>query len=89
MPTVRPRHAVIETDDITSALRIAARRWPADRDRPSVLIRHLIEAGATAAARGEEDAIALRRAAIRAASGSMTGVYEPGYLERLRDEWPE
>jgi bifunctional DNA-binding transcriptional regulator/antitoxin component of YhaV-PrlF toxin-antitoxin module len=28
-----------------------------------------------------------RRAAIRASAGSLTGVYQPGELERLRDEW--
>jgi AbrB family looped-hinge helix DNA binding protein len=35
-----------------------------------------------------EDSLAeRRRRAIRAAAGTMTGVYEPGYLDRLRDEW--
>jgi len=29
-----------------------------------------------------------RRAAILRTSGALTGVYEPGYLERLRDDWP-
>ncbi len=28
-----------------------------------------------------------RRAAIERTAGSLTGVYEPGGLERLRDEW--
>jgi AbrB family looped-hinge helix DNA binding protein len=28
-----------------------------------------------------------RLKAIRETAGSMTGVYEPGYLEQLRDEW--
>ena len=28
-----------------------------------------------------------RRAAIAATAGSLTGVYEPGSLDRLRDEW--
>jgi hypothetical protein len=29
-----------------------------------------------------------RREAIRRTSGGLTGVYEPGHLERLRDDWP-
>jgi bifunctional DNA-binding transcriptional regulator/antitoxin component of YhaV-PrlF toxin-antitoxin module len=28
-----------------------------------------------------------RRRAIEETAGSLTGVYEPGYLDRLRDEW--
>jgi bifunctional DNA-binding transcriptional regulator/antitoxin component of YhaV-PrlF toxin-antitoxin module len=28
-----------------------------------------------------------RRAAIRATAGSLPGVWEPGDLDRLRDEW--
>jgi hypothetical protein len=28
-----------------------------------------------------------RREAIAKTAGSLTGVYRPGYLEKLRDEW--
>ncbi|MGB6771065.1 MAG: AbrB/MazE/SpoVT family DNA-binding domain-containing protein [Candidatus Dormiibacterota bacterium] len=28
-----------------------------------------------------------RERAIRQEAGSLTGLYEPGYLDRLRDEW--
>jgi AbrB family looped-hinge helix DNA binding protein len=35
-----------------------------------------------------EEGLAERRLrAIAAVAGSMAGVYEPGYLDRLRDEW--
>ena len=35
-----------------------------------------------------EDGLAARRLrAIDAVAGTMAGVYEPGYLDRLRDEW--
>jgi hypothetical protein len=30
-----------------------------------------------------------RRAAIARTSGSLTGMYEPDYLERLRSDWIE
>jgi bifunctional DNA-binding transcriptional regulator/antitoxin component of YhaV-PrlF toxin-antitoxin module len=30
---------------------------------------------------------ARRRRAIEGVAGSLPGVYEPGYLDRLRDEW--
>jgi hypothetical protein len=29
-----------------------------------------------------------RRQVIRETSGALTGVYEPGYAERLCDDWP-
>jgi hypothetical protein len=35
-----------------------------------------------------EVAAARRREAIRRTSGALTGVFEPDYLERLRDDWP-
>lgn len=35
----------------------------------------------------EEGLAERRRRAIDALAGSMPGVYEPGYLDRLRDEW--
>lgn len=88
MPTTRARHAITETPEITAALDVAARRWPEDRDRPAVLLRRLIEAGAGTVADDAETTTARRQAAIIAASGSMTGVYGPGYLAELRDEWP-
>ena len=30
-----------------------------------------------------------RRLAIAELNGSLTGVYEPGYLDALRQDWPE
>ena len=92
MPTTRPRHALTETPELAEALRAAARRWPQDRGRPSVLLRRLIDEGvrsiepdgAAAAARSTSRLDALQRI-----SGSYTGLYEPGYLESLRGEWPE
>jgi hypothetical protein len=35
----------------------------------------------------EEGLAERRRKALAAVAGSLPGVYEPGYLDRLRDEW--
>lgn len=89
MPTVRPRHAITETDAVTAALEAAARKWPEDRDRPARLLAHLVEVGFhTIEVELDEKAFA-RRQALERLKGSMTGVYGPGYLEELRAEWPE
>jgi AbrB family looped-hinge helix DNA binding protein len=37
--------------------------------------------------RREEGLAERRRQAIREVAGTMPGVYEPGYLDHLRDEW--
>ncbi len=35
----------------------------------------------------EEGLAERRRRAIQLAAGTLTGLYEPGYLDHLRDEW--
>lgn len=77
-----------ETDDVSKALRAAARRWPEDRDRPARLLRRLIGEGLKSIEPESVERPA-RLEALRRISGSYTGLYEPGYLEDLRAEWPE
>lgn len=89
MPTTKPRHAITETEQISTALAAAAKRWPDDADRPARLLRRLIEAGYESIAAEVAAALDRRREAIRGISGALTGAYEPGYLEDLREEWPE
>ena len=36
---------------------------------------------------GEQGLAERRRRAIRQMAGSLADVYEPGYLDKLRDEW--
>jgi hypothetical protein len=86
MPTSRPRHTLTETDELAAALDAAARRWPDDAASRSRLLLRLVEAGARAI--DEEHRHARRRAAVDRTHGQFRGVYGPGYLERLRDEWP-
>ena len=87
MPTTRPRLTITETDSLAEALDEAAKRWPEVGSRRELLLR-LVEQGRRAIEADEADARERRHTAIRRVSGSMTGVYEPGYLERLRDDWP-
>jgi hypothetical protein len=49
----------------------------------------LVEAGQHAIGEERDRERARRRAAVERTAGALTGVYPPGYLERLRDEWPE
>lgn len=86
MPTTRPRHFVTETDDLAEALDRAAKRWPGV-SRPQLLVRLALE-GDRAAAATREDLTTRRRAAIDELSGSLTGVFGPGYLDDLRADWP-
>ena len=86
MPTTRPRHFVTETDELALALDAAARRWPGV-SRAQVLVRLALE-GDQAARRTREEGRQSRLAALREHSGTLTGVYEPDYLRRLREDWP-
>jgi hypothetical protein len=88
MPTTRPRHLVTETDQVAKALDDAARRWPEDRGRRGKLLLHLVEEGHRALLDEADDRRRVRLAAIRRTSGSLSGVYDGDYLERLREDWP-
>lgn len=85
MPTDRPRHTVTETDDLARALDVAADRWPEDRRRRTRLSMRVVGDWA----RQQDDEKERHRVALRRTSGSMTGVFPPGHLDDLRDEWPE
>jgi hypothetical protein len=87
MPTTRPRLTITETDELAEALDAAAARWPEVDSRRELLLR-LVEQGRAVIERDREMQLERRRAAIRGTSGALTGVYESGYLERLRDDWP-
>lgn len=87
MPTLRPRFQVTETPEIERALRIAETAWP-EASRGERVLR-LFTAGADALEARLDDDRARRRAAVDFSAGSLDVAYEPGYLERLREDWPE
>lgn len=89
MPTTKHRYPVTETAEVTAALAAAARRWPEDRERPARLLRRLIAEGHRSIEPEIETGRAERLAALERVSGTFTGLYEPGYLARLRRDWPE
>jgi hypothetical protein len=88
MPTVRPRHVITENDQVGQALDDAARRWPEDRESRPKLLLHLVQEGHRAVLEQAEANRNARLAAVRRTSGVLTGTYEAGYLDRLRDDWP-
>ena len=83
MPTTKPRYTVTDTGDVSQLLDEAQRRWPEISDRKALLLR-LAAAGREAI----EREAAARRAAVEETAGALSGVYEPGELERQREDWP-
>ncbi|MGH3447667.1 MAG: hypothetical protein ACRDQA_17560 [Nocardioidaceae bacterium] len=86
MPTTRPRHFVTETDDLAHALDAAEVRWPG-LSRGQLLVKLALE-GDRVAQGAHSERCDRKRAALREHSGLLTGAYGPGYLDRLREEWP-
>lgn len=83
MPTTKPRYTVTDTGELSELLDEAQRRWPEVDDRKELLLR-LAAAGREAIEREGVE----RRSAIEETAGALSGVYEPGELARLRDDWP-
>jgi len=73
---------ITETDAVVEALADAAARWPGLT--ASELLHKLLEEGHAAL----RDSAAAERRAIAQTSGALTGVYQSGERDALRDEWP-
>jgi len=84
VPTTKPRYTVTDTGILSEQLDRAQRRWPDAADRKELLLR-LVNAGSEALDSEVED----RLRAVEETAGRFTGLYEPGYLERLREDWPD
>jgi hypothetical protein len=88
MPTTNRRHAITETDDIASALDVAAKTWPDLADKPGALLRRLILVGRNTLAHDRVAADDAREQAIDATAGALAGAFGPEYLHELRKDWP-
>jgi hypothetical protein len=82
MPTTRHRYMITETNEVSDALAAAAARWPGLH--ASELLRRLIAEGHATL----QTSVEAERCAVEQTSGALTGVYQPGDLEALRQEWP-
>lgn len=89
MPTAHRRHAVTETEDIAAALDVARDAWPELAEKPGALLRRLILAGEEALETRRRRAVESRSQSIERTAGALTGVYRPGYLDEVRQDWPE
>jgi len=87
MPTVLPRRTVTETLDVQQWLDDAARIWPDAGGNRNVLAKRLMEVGHDQVSGAQAQLVSRRRQAIRAASGSMPGVWPPGWYATYKDEW--
>lgn len=82
---MKPRLQVTETESVTHALDVAARRWPG-KSR-AALLAALAEEGARVLEADEAGRRDERRARLTRLAGGFD--YEPGYLDELREDWPE
>ncbi len=84
MPTTKPRYTLTDTGELSELLDRAQRRWPDAENRKELLLKLVAAGGETLDSEAED-----RLRAIRETAGMFTGLYEPGYLERLREDWPD
>ena len=89
MPTLRQRHMITETDQISQGLNQAAKHWPELAEQRTLLLRKIIEVGLKAIENEESQGVRNRLAAIQKISGSMDGVWPANWREELAEDWPE
>jgi hypothetical protein len=80
---------ITETDEVARAIDEAARQWPGVGGGRARLLVLLVQEGYRCIREERRKDNELRRAGILQASGSLAGIYEHGYLDRLRAEWPQ
>ena len=88
MPTTRPRHMITESDELSSALDVAADRWPELAGNRSKLLRKILEVGIDSLASSSETARKSRLEHINKIAGSMSDTWPANWKEELGADWP-
>ena len=87
MPTSFPRLTITETPEVSAWLDDAARAWPEVEGR-TTLLKRLLEVGHQEVAEALSDAVDKRQHIVLAASGSLPGVWPPGWHDDYLDhDW--
>jgi len=85
VPTQRRRYQITETAEVRRAIDEAAKRWP-DESRARLVTRAIVRGGDALA---DDHADSARRAALARLRSSYDGVFDRGYLDAIRADWPE
>jgi predicted RNA polymerase sigma factor len=88
MPTTKPRYMITQNDLVAEALADAARQWPEDGGSCTKLLLRLIEAGHQSLCDDSKRRRREQLAAIESTAGILQGVFNPGDLQQLHEEWP-
>lgn len=86
MPTIKPRHAITETESVAHALEVARRRWPGQP--ASRLLAKLVAEGASAVEREAAAGQVEHERAVEELT-ALARYYPDGYLDQVRDGWAE
>ena len=87
MPTALNRTYISHTPPVRRALDAAERRWPGEK--PHTLLVNLIVEGGRKVAEETDAATEHRLSKAEAVAGQFQDVWGPGYLEGIREGWPE
>lgn len=80
---------ITESDELGSALDIAAGRWPELAGNRSKLLRKILEVGIDSLASSSEKAKKSRLGHINKIAGSMSGTWPANWKEELSADWQE
>lgn len=87
MPAHR-HHTIIETDEISRALRLAAVLWPELNGKKELLLGKILEAGIEQVSSAGKKIRAERLVAIEKLAGSLSGVWPSNWRADLANDWP-
>ena len=88
MPTTRPVHIIIETDEIRDAIDNAAGIWPALADQRTLLLVKIFEAGIGAVTARALGKTGVRLAKVQELAGSMDDVWPTSWKNEFANDWP-